>query len=138
VSPEHPADTPVILLVNNDGAALTDLRQSLEKDGYRIFVAYNAHEAFEQLGTQHVDLVIADQSVPGMSGTELLEHIKSLFPQAVRILTSPHSDFVVAADAVSKGGAARFLPRSASEEEVRFEVRVALESRSRMAPSIAA
>jgi len=138
VSPEHPADTPVILLVNNDGAALTDLRQSLEKDGYRIFVAYNAHEAFEQLGTQHVDLVIADQNMPGMSGTELLEHIKSLFPDTVRIITSPHPDFAMAVDAVSKGDAARFLPRSAGEEEVRFEVRVALESRSRMTPTIAA
>jgi len=138
VSPGHPMDTPVILLVNNDGAALTDLRQSLTKDGYRIFVAYNAHEAFEQLGTQRVDMVIADQNMPGMSGTELLEHIKALFPDTVRIITSAYPDFGVMADAASRAGAARFIPRSASEEELRGEVRIALQSRSRMAPSLAA
>jgi len=138
VSPAHSADTPVILLVNNEGAALTGLRQSLAKDDYRIFVAYNAHEAFEQLGTQHVDLVIADQNMPGMSGTELLEHIKALFPDTARIITSAYHDLGAMADAAGKGDAVRFIPRSVSEEELRSEVRIALESRGRIAPSKAA
>ncbi|MDH3288579.1 MAG: PAS domain S-box protein [Betaproteobacteria bacterium] len=138
VSPEHPADTPVVLLVNNDGAALTHLSQSLAKDGYRIFGAYNAHEAFEQLGTQHVDVVIADHNMPGMSGTELLEHIRALFPDTLRIITCASSDFGMRADAAGKEDAARFIASSAGEDELRFEVRVALESRSRMARPIAA
>lgn len=137
-TPEHSQDMPVVLLVNNDGAALTGLRHSLTKDGYRIFVAYNAHEAFEQLGTQHVDVVIADYNMPGMSGLELLEHIKALFPQTVRIVTSATPDFGDIAAAVGKGDVARHIPRSASEEALRSEVRFALESRGRIAPPVAA
>jgi len=137
-TPEHPADTPVVLLVNNDGAALTGLRQSLTKDGYRIFVAYNAHEAFEQLGAQHVDAVIADHNMPGMSGLELLEHIKALFPHTVRMVTSAAHDSGAIVAAAGKGDVARYIPRSAGEEELRSEVRTALQSRGRIAPSVAA
>ena len=139
VAPERDANTPVILLVNNDGAALTAARQSLAKDGYRIFVAYNAHEAFEQLGAQRVDLVIADQSVPGMSGAELLEHIKALFPSTVRIVTGTSNDSGQAgATPGSRSDFVRCVSRSASEDELRTEVRTALESRSRVVPPVAA
>ncbi len=137
VGPEHPTGTPVILLVNNEGATLTALRHALTKDGYRIFVAYNAHEAFEQLGTQRVDVVIADQNMPGMSGTELLEHVKALFPGTVRIITSAYPELAAMASAASKGDAARIVLRTAGEEELRSEVRAALASR-RMLPPIAA
>ena len=137
VGPEHPADTPVVLLVNNEGSTLTALRQALGKDEYRIFVAYNAHEAFEQLGTQHVDVVIADQNMPGMSGTELLEHVKALFPGTVRIVTSTHPEIATMANAPTTGDTARIISRTASEDELRSAVRAALTSR-RLMPSIAA
>lgn len=137
-SPERPADTPVVLLVNNDGAVLTSQRQALEKERYRVFAAYNAHEAFEQFGGQHIDVIIADQNMPGMTGTELLEHVKTLFPETVRILTSAYPDFGMMAEAASKCDAAHFIVRSVSEDELRSEVRLALESRSRMTRPIAA
>jgi hypothetical protein len=56
----------------------------------------------------------------------------------VRIVTSATPDFGDIAAAVGKGDVARHIPRSASEEALRSEVRFALESRGRIAPPVAA
>ncbi|HXF67692.1 MAG TPA: PAS domain S-box protein [Burkholderiales bacterium] len=127
--PGPASDAPVVLLVDDDEDALALLRRSLAKDGYRILAARNAHEALGLLGEQPVDVVISDQSMPGMPGVEFLQRVKALSPRTVRMMTSGYTDFQAMTDAVNKGEIFRFLPKTLSEERLRADVREALQLR---------
>ncbi|MBI3045514.1 MAG: PAS domain S-box protein [Betaproteobacteria bacterium] len=130
-APQVPETAPVVLLVDDDDDALILLKRSLDKDGYRILAARNAHEALDVLSRQHVDVVISDQSMPGVPGVEFLQRVKQLSPRTVRMMTSGHTDFQMVADAVNKGEIFRFLPKSMKEEQLRGDVREALQAKAR-------
>jgi diguanylate cyclase (GGDEF)-like protein/PAS domain S-box-containing protein len=132
------SNAPTILLVDDDDDALTLLRRGLTPDGYQILSARSAHEALNLLGIHRVDVIITDQSMPGMRGTEFLQRVKALHPATIRMITSAYSDFNMMADAVNKGEVARFLPKSLTEEQLRADVREALQNRSRGVPPLAA
>jgi diguanylate cyclase (GGDEF)-like protein/PAS domain S-box-containing protein len=123
------ANAPRVLLVDDDEDTLALFQRSLAKDGYRILAARNAHEALALLAEQPVDVVISDQSMPGLPGVEFLQRVKALSPGTVRIMTSGYTDFQAVADAINKGEVFRFLPKDASEERLRADVREALHQR---------
>ena len=124
------SNAPLVLLVDDDEDALTLIKRALAKDGNRILTARNAHEALEMLGQHQVDVVISDQSMPGIPGVEFLQRVKALSPRTVRMMTSGYSDFRFLTEAVNKGEIFRFLPKSLTEEELRADVREALRARA--------
>ncbi len=68
---------PMVLLVDDDGAALALLAASLRRLGLRILSATNGEEALAVLRTEpSVDLVIMDVGMPVMDGLELLRRIR--------------------------------------------------------------
>lgn len=56
-----------------------------------MLAATNAGEALELLARRHVGVVISDQRMPEMSGTELLSRIKSMYPDTVRVILSGYT-----------------------------------------------
>jgi len=124
------ASAPLVLLVDDDEDALTLIKRALAKDGNRVLTARNAREALEMLGQHQVDVVISDQSMPGIPGVEFLQRVKALSPRTVRMMTSGYSDFRFLTEAVNKGEIFRFLPKSLTEEELRADVREALRARA--------
>ncbi len=78
-----------ILLVDDDPAICRLAREVLERLGYRVAVARTGPEALQQYGEAgQVDLVILDYHLPGLSGTEVLQALQSLDPQARVLLAS--------------------------------------------------
>ncbi|HSN38765.1 MAG TPA: EAL domain-containing protein, partial [Burkholderiales bacterium] len=121
---------PAVLLVDDDDDMLVLLARALGQDGYYILTANCAREAFDILSRHRVDMVISDQQMPGMSGVELLQRIKSLYPDTVRVMCSGLADFQTVTEAVNKGEIFRFLPKSMEQERLRSEVRDALSNRA--------
>jgi diguanylate cyclase (GGDEF)-like protein/PAS domain S-box-containing protein len=120
---------PSVLLVDDDDDALMLLKHTLDREGYRILLARNAAEAIDAVNRQRVDLVIADQHMAGMSGAELLRHIKMAHPDTVRMMTSMHTDIKTITDAMSRGEVFRFLPKEYTPDQTRANVREALLAR---------
>ncbi len=56
--------------------------------GYSVLTANSGAEALEQLQKQHVDLVLTDMLMPGLSGAELAREIKQRMPKLPIILFS--------------------------------------------------
>jgi CheY-like chemotaxis protein len=52
----------------------------LESKGYRVLTATNGQDAIEMVGSHNPDLVFLDEYMPGISGLQTLEAIKSSFP----------------------------------------------------------
>jgi CheY-like chemotaxis protein len=84
VSHEPPVMAPAaaatrrILLVDDEPAVMKAVQRTLQRRGYEVETASNGAEALERLRTrQGIDLVITDQTMPVMTGTELIEQLRA-------------------------------------------------------------
>lgn len=76
----------VVLLVDDEPEILRAVRRSLRKEPYEVLTARGADEALGWLEERPVDLVIADQRMPGMIGTDLLHEVRRRYPRTARAI----------------------------------------------------
>ena len=72
------ADSPVILVVDDEEGLREGLSRLLEDEGYRVLCASTGEQAFEIVRQTHVDLVLTDMKMPGMNGIELLKKVRAI------------------------------------------------------------
>jgi signal transduction histidine kinase/CheY-like chemotaxis protein len=65
-----------ILVVDDDPIVRNVVREHLRRNGYVVIETASGEEALEAVGKQHVDAVLLDLCMPGMSGWETLERLK--------------------------------------------------------------
>lgn len=92
-----------------------------------IFLAENAIEAKKILGENEIHLIITDQRMPGMLGTEFLASIIDQYPDTIRILLTGYSDINAVIDAINKGQIYKYIQKPWVEEELRTTIHQALE-----------
>lgn len=86
------AQSKKILCVDDEESPLFLRRKVLEKAGYVVYTAASAGDAETFLNNQAVDLVITDQLMPGVVGTELARSLKKSHPELPIILLSGVND----------------------------------------------
>ncbi|MCD6395137.1 MAG: response regulator transcription factor [Planctomycetes bacterium] len=91
--------------------------------------AQNAVEAMKILAAEPVDLVIMDISIEGMSGIQLTEKIKSLYPDLPVIMLTIHDDPVYARRAF-RAGAGGYIAKDEASESVIKAIRRVLRGKS--------
>ena len=79
---------PVILCVDDEPNSLVLRKLVLQKAGYEVVTANSAMAALDVLASTQVDLVLSDQLMPGLTGTELARQIKNRWPSLPVILIS--------------------------------------------------
>jgi CheY-like chemotaxis protein len=77
-----------ILCVDDEDIPRTLRKVVLQKQGYEVITASTGKEALAILATRHFDLVLTDQIMPGMMGTELTRHIKYAMPAMPVVIIS--------------------------------------------------
>ncbi|CAD5374367.1 hypothetical protein RA210_U50318 [Rubrivivax sp. A210] len=112
-----------LLLVDDEPNILTALRRLLRREGYAILTAADGTEALELLAHEPVQVIVTDQRMPGMSGTELLGRVKSMYPHTVRIALSGYADVATVTDAVNRGAIYRYLAKPWDDEALKTEIR---------------
>lgn len=101
-----------VLYVDDEPQALKYFEKAFSKD-FRILTAPSAADAWdliEQQGDQ-IGVLITDQRMPAETGVSLLERVRTLRPNVVRILTTAYTDLNSAIDAVNAGGAFRYVTK---------------------------
>jgi CheY-like chemotaxis protein len=78
----------VILCVDDEDIPRTLRKIILMKQGYSVLTAGSASEALDLLDRHHVDLVLTDQMMPGMVGTELAKRLRATKPTLPVIIVS--------------------------------------------------
>jgi len=78
----------VILCVDDEPNSLVLRKLVLQKAGYDVLTANSAMLALDVLASRQVDLVLSDQLMPGLTGTELARQIKTRWPSLPVILIS--------------------------------------------------
>jgi signal transduction histidine kinase/DNA-binding response OmpR family regulator len=76
ITASHEAIKPRLLLIDDDPAVHTLLREELEHSGYSVVHAYSGEEGLKAAGECNPDLIILDLMMPGMSGFEVAGLLK--------------------------------------------------------------
>lgn len=83
-----PEATATILLVEDDAAVLDLTRRVLTEQGYAVITAPDAQRALIAAREQEVDLLLSDQTMPGLPGLELARQVRELRPDTPAIIMS--------------------------------------------------
>ena len=110
-----PADTDLsrhtLLLVDDEPSVLSALSRQLRREGFHILTATSALEGLELMATHEVGVVMSDQRMPHMTGSEFLAKVRKLHPDAIRIILSGYSDLKSIAEVVNRGEIYKFLEK---------------------------
>ncbi len=115
--PNDSPSMPVVLYVDDDNAN----RQAFQAAFRRHFVVRTAagmEEAWAWLNRGGVDVLITDQRMPGITGSELLHLVKERFPSVRRMLMTGFADVQAVIDAVNRGGLTHYLSKPWDPGEV--------------------
>ena len=95
------------VLVVEDEKSMRDLMSlMLRKEGYAVEVADSGTQAASRIAKDPVyDLVITDVSMPGMTGLELLRHVRRVSPESSVILMTAYGSKETAIEALNEGAA---------------------------------
>jgi response regulator RpfG family c-di-GMP phosphodiesterase len=119
-----------ILCVDDEANILSALRRVFRPLGYQVFTADSGAEALALLQTQPIDLVISDMRMPEMDGAQLLEQVRALYPQTMRLLLTGYADIQSILDAINKGEIYRYISKPWDDVEIRLTVQQALERKA--------
>ncbi len=121
------AGRQTLLLLDDEPNILAALTRLLRRDGYTILCANTAQEAFALLAIHEVHVVVSDQRMPGMNGTEFLSRVKKLYPGTVRIILSGYTEFESVLGAINRGEIYRFYTKPWTDEAMRESIREAFQ-----------
>ncbi|MGM0642283.1 MAG: flagellar assembly protein A [Thermodesulfobacteriota bacterium] len=115
-----------ILVVDDDESVINILRRLLKKRGFsNIMSALDAEQALHIMETADsgFSLVISDQAMPGMKGSELLKKVRAMYPYTRRILMTGYQNFKVAVEAVNEGAIHQYISKPWENEELLAKIR---------------
>lgn len=110
-----------ILLVDDSEVTLDVLERNLSSLGYSVAKALSAREAMEKLAEGGFDLVVTDLRMPGMSGLDLVKHVRESLPDTAVMMITGYATIEGAVEAV-KTGAEEYLAKPFTDEELKCAV----------------
>ncbi len=112
-----------ILCVDDESSILRSIRRSFFDEDMVISVANSGDGALEYLGKNEVDLVISDYLMPSMTGWELLERIKKLYPAVIRIMLSGYVEKEVILKSLLNYTGVTFFAKPWEDEELKGRIK---------------
>lgn len=110
--------SPTLLILDDEVNITRSLYRLLRRD-YRVLCANDPDTAFDLLALNAVQVIISDQRMPVMSGTEFFSRVKELYPDVVRIILSGYTDMQTITDAVNNGWIYKFLTKPWDDDNLR-------------------
>ncbi|KPK74638.1 MAG: response regulator receiver protein [Phycisphaerae bacterium SM23_30] len=124
-----------ILLIDDEPNVIAALKHALRRERYHILSAPSADEALEILDQESVDVVVSDEKMPGMSGSELLAVIRQKYPDTIRIILTGRASVEAAVRAINEGEVYRFLLKPCNGFDLAITIRRALQYKKLLSKS---
>ncbi len=130
-APSSAESKPLIMIVDDEEANLQVLTSVLE-DKFSLIKAENGQDALGKIlalpASQPLRAVLADQRMPVMSGTELLERVRDYNPNVVRILITGYTDLDSMVDSINRAQIYRYISKPFNTQDLLLTVERAVES----------
>lgn len=114
-----------LLLVDDEENILSSLARLFRRDGYCILRANSGAEGLEILANNTVNVIISDQRMPEMTGTQFLSRVKELYPDTIRMVLSGYTELESITDAINQGAIYKFLTKPWNDDLLRANVQEA-------------
>jgi len=111
-----------ILIVDDDEVILDMLELLMQEEGYHTLTAQNGEAALKLLSEHSVDVILTDQRMPGMMGTDLLSRAKDMYPETVRIVQSGFADLASVTSAINDGAIYKFLTKPWNNNQLKQNI----------------
>ena len=115
-----------VLIVDDEVRVLDSLEALLAMD-YRVLRAERPEAALDLLVAEPVALVISDQRMPGMTGTEFLARCREVSPEAVRVLLTAFTDADALMESINAANIYHFILKPWDPTELVHTVRRGVE-----------
>lgn len=122
-----------VLFVDDESHVTEGLYRALRKEPYEVLSAHSAADALKLLAHVPVDVVVADEKMPGMSGSELLAEVRRRYPDTVRMILTGHATLEAAVRAINEGEIYRFFTKPCDAVDLAVTIRRALEHQAALA-----
>ncbi|MCA9300598.1 MAG: sigma-54-dependent Fis family transcriptional regulator [Phycisphaerales bacterium] len=117
--------TARLLVVDDDPIVASSLRDFFEGDGHECVAVHHPEDALRHLETSDFSVMIADVSLPGMNGIDLIRRVTSEFPGTASLVLTGYGTVELAVDAL-RAGAVDFLIKPVVDDELRLALERAL------------
>jgi len=111
-----------LLIVDDEREILKSLRRQFRRD-YDVYTAESADEAYSIMLQTPIHVIISDQRMPGVSGSEFFSRVKDDFPDAMRLLLTGYADIQAVISAVNDGNIFRYVLKPWDPSELASIVR---------------
>ncbi|MEM8526943.1 MAG: histidine kinase [Bacteroidota bacterium] len=95
---------------------------------YKVNVALSGAIALQLLKEEVPNIIIADQRMPEMTGSELLEKVRATHPEVIRMILTGYSDMKAIVNAINHGKIYHYLTKPWDFDEVKIIIDNALET----------
>lgn len=123
-------DTRLSVLVVDDEPENVALLTRVLRKTYQVDATNSALEALEKLKIRPYDIIISDQRMPGMNGSQLLAESFKLAPNAIRIIVSAYSDFEASLQAINLANVSGFLHKPVTGKQLETAIATATDMRA--------
>lgn len=111
------APVPTVLYLDDDAANRQAFRASFRRE-FRIILAAEPSQVWDILAREQVHVMIADQRLPGLQGSEILSLVKERHPHVKRMIMTAYSDIGAVIEAINRGGVVQFLHKPWDPDQV--------------------
>ena len=108
-----------VLIVDDEAEIGTVISNLLKKISLSSVYVSNAKEALDIIknSTNPFALIISDQRMPGMSGTEFFEQVSMVAPETIRFMITGYADIQSMIDAVNRGEVHKYITKPWKNED---------------------
>ena len=124
-----------ILVVDDESEIRKVLVDLFARHSYGIYSAGSAKEALNILRREKIEVVISDELMPGMTGSEFLSIVRKKYPDTIRIILTGHASLQAAIRAINEGEIYRFLTKPCNVVDLEVTVHQALQHKELMKES---
>lgn len=121
------ATTIRVLYIDDEENNLLAFKASFRRQ-YEIYTALSADEGLKILENVAVQVIIADQKMPNITGVEFFKSIKNTFPDPTRILLTGYTDIEALADAINHGDIYRYITKPWNDLELHNSIKNAYDA----------
>ena len=114
----------VVMVVDDEPYIIKSLQRLFRREPYSVVFAGSGAEGLQLLaGTSSVAVIVSDQRMPQMNGTDFLTGTRELAPEAFRMLLTGDSDIDATVAAMNQGGASHYISKPWQDTELLQAVR---------------
>jgi DNA-binding NtrC family response regulator len=124
-----------VLIVDDEPATREVLKEAFSAEPYDVLTAVSADEALALLARQPVSVVISDEKMPGLTGSEFLSIVRKKYPDTIRMILTGHAELHSAIRAINEGEIYRFFTKPCNIIDLAITVRQALQHRAALEES---